>query len=445
MSQQQANNMDCSICCEAFNKTTRKQSNCRFCDLAFCTECQKRFLLESFTEPACMACKKGYTREHLLEILPKTFIDSDLKKHRENILYEREKCLLPATQARIETDKEIKQVEEQIAQLKAHLIVLRNGYSSNIIERKEFTRKCPGNNCQGFLSRNFKCGLCEIQVCKECHEIKEKGKEEEHVCDKNNVETVKLLAKDSKPCPACGVVIFKISGCSQMWCTSCHTAFDWTSGRIEKGVIHNPHYYEYQRATNGGVAPRVPGDVPCGGNYINDNSAYISWSRLEQKKIAQLQEIVRMIRHIRFVELPKVTITNEEMRNEDIRKKFLENEIDDTKFKWLLQKREKSNTIKREIRQVYDMFINCSTDIIRKTILDHPMTRKQKFSYVEPQTVEDALKELKGLVAYTNETFKKIGEIYGVISPLFDLCDSGLIMTTQNNQKITKKRVASQV
>jgi hypothetical protein len=49
-----------------------------------------------------------------------------------------------------------------------------------------------------------------------------------------------------------------------MFCTACNDcAFDWVTGRIET-VIHNPHYYEFQRQRNGGQAPRVAGDILCG-------------------------------------------------------------------------------------------------------------------------------------------------------------------------------------
>ena len=72
-----------------------------------------------------------------------------------------------------------------------------------------------------------------------------------------------MLAKDSKPCPKCQSLIFKINGCDQMWCTQCHTAFSWKTGKLEKN-IHNPHFYEWQRKNGGGAAPRNPGDFECG-------------------------------------------------------------------------------------------------------------------------------------------------------------------------------------
>ena len=77
-------------------------------------------------------------------------------------------------------------------------------------------------------------------------------------------ENVSWVLANTKPCPNCSELISKINGCDQMWCTSCHTAFSWNTGLEDKGaVIHNPHYYQYQREVNNGVIPRNPGDNPC--------------------------------------------------------------------------------------------------------------------------------------------------------------------------------------
>jgi ribosomal protein S15P/S13E len=79
--------------------------------------------------------------------------------------------------------------------------------------RRVFVRACPAGDCRGFLSQAWKCGMCDNWTCPECHEVKGKEKDGPHVCDPNNVETAKLLAKDSRPCPKCASVIFKIDGC----------------------------------------------------------------------------------------------------------------------------------------------------------------------------------------------------------------------------------------
>ena len=61
------------------------------------------------------------------------------------------------------------------------------------------------------------------------------------------IETVKLINKDTIPCPSCGNMITKISGCDQMWCPECKNAWSWSKGVVVFGYIHNPHYFEYQK------------------------------------------------------------------------------------------------------------------------------------------------------------------------------------------------------
>jgi hypothetical protein len=79
------------------------------------------------------------------------------------------------------------------------------------VERR-FVRACPVDGCRGFLSERWKCGTCEAAVCAKCHEPKAEG----HVCDPDVAASAALIASDSKPCPGCASLIFKISGCQQV-------------------------------------------------------------------------------------------------------------------------------------------------------------------------------------------------------------------------------------
>ena len=133
-------------------------------------------------------------------------------------------------------------------------------------EKKKFIRRCMKAGCQGFLSTAWKCGLCENYSCGKCFTVKGPAHDTPHECAKDDLATADMIRKDSKPCPSCGEYIEKTVGCSMMFCITCKTPWDWNTGKIvTKGVIHNPHYYEWLKRTGGGEAPRNPADVPCGG------------------------------------------------------------------------------------------------------------------------------------------------------------------------------------
>ena len=134
-----------------------------------------------------------------------------------------------------------------------------NDNGSQLFKRRKFIRHCSNNECRGFLSSQWKCGLCMEWTCSKCYTfIGENATENEHVCDPANIESAKLIASDTKSCPKCAVRIFKIIGCDHMWCTQCHVSFSWKTGQVMK-TTSNPHYYEWLIASNKPV-PREIGD-----------------------------------------------------------------------------------------------------------------------------------------------------------------------------------------
>lgn len=104
------------------------------------------------------------------------------------------------------------------------------------------------------------CGLCSKQVCKHCREDIT-GKKETHTCDPNIVANIKAMYEDAVPCPKCKEPISRISGCSHMFCTWCHTGFDYKTGLIIDAKHNtNPHFYRWQAAQ--AQLPRVAAQLP---------------------------------------------------------------------------------------------------------------------------------------------------------------------------------------
>jgi len=281
-------------------------------------------------------------------------------------------------------------------------VALKNGATVES-EKRKFVRKCPAGDCKGFLTTQWRCELCEKHICKECNEVLL----EEHVCDPGNVQTVELLKKDTKPCPSCGTMIFKISGCNQMWCPDCHTAFDWLSLRIETGRVHNPHYYDFQRAINNGTAPREPGDIPCGGlpdivhvykmlGVMGGRNAVAT----TQNQTAIIN-IHRLVSHIERIELGPGHGAPDNIHN---RVQYMMNELEEDEFKKLLQRREKFREKARDVRQIFQMFHDIVSDHLRQFVL---LQIK-----LEPMIeIFDQLRE------YTNTAFEKVRSRYHLKTP----------------------------
>lgn len=213
----------CNICTEKFTKNTRTKVNCEYCNFEACSACCKRWILDG-SAPKCMNndCDRTWTRKFISANFPKSFVTNEMKHHREEILFQQEVALLPETQPHVEEEIRKENIHKQILELRTRqaaieneMLELRNSLFTRqpVNERREFVRECPVEECRGFLSTAWKCGVCEQWTCPECHEVKGMNRDEPHTCNPDAVATAKLLARDTKPCPKCRTGIFKIDGC----------------------------------------------------------------------------------------------------------------------------------------------------------------------------------------------------------------------------------------
>ena len=209
---------ECGICIDTYNKTTRFCIVCNHCNYSACRICYGKYIL-SVPNPKCMSCNKEFSRDFLFNNFPKKFLNTTYKSHREKYLLDIEKTMLPATQVIVEGMKEKRRIKEEIIRIRGKIAdnynqisILESQLYTKNTEKKTFIRKCPNSDCRGFLSTQWKCNLCEKKTCKDCNECII-DTNFEHKCDPNNVETAKLINQDSKPCPKCGEIIYKIDGC----------------------------------------------------------------------------------------------------------------------------------------------------------------------------------------------------------------------------------------
>lgn len=224
---------DCPICCFSYTNFLRKPIQCKICKYDVCTKCVKTYLLDTVKDPHCMKCNIGWDREFIDNVLSKAFRIGELKKHRENLLLDRERGMLLTTMPLVEIEiikrknqneiiklnKEKHDFYKQIVALddkiNEHNSII-NGNDKKNIEIKVYQKPCPANDCRGFLS-NWKCSLCNVNVCSTCNIIKEEitTQTQEHKCKDDDIATAKLLEKDTRHCPNnnCRTPIFKIDGC----------------------------------------------------------------------------------------------------------------------------------------------------------------------------------------------------------------------------------------
>jgi len=241
----------CSVCIGTFNKKLQKELSCPYCQYAVCSQCTRRYMLSNQQDPHCMNCRRAWNREILSEMFPASFINKEYKNHRENVLYERERSMLPDTQPKViqtiqyrelkkEKDTLTKQLNDQIILLRKirtdlgdvenRIRMMTNTRNTrNNVYRNVTLRGCPKVDCRGFIQKDWTCGICQTHICSKCHEILPRPssshqptdlpessaavEQEAHVCKPEDVETATMIMKQTRPCPKCAVPIYKIDGC----------------------------------------------------------------------------------------------------------------------------------------------------------------------------------------------------------------------------------------
>lgn len=436
--------LECGICADTI--TISKNIQCEYCEFSACKSCWKHHILQE-TEPICMIreCGKVLSREFLCDKIGKTFVNTELKQHRETTLFNKEQALFPATQIEIERRKSIQKDRNALAALKHQINQLSRQYheiagkifraeqhvkTTEVKEKRDFIRHCPANDCMGYLSTAWKCGLCNMWACPDCHEIKGPRQDIEHTCNPETVESVKAIAADSKPCPKCQKLIFKIDGCDQMWCVGCETAFSWRTLRIENGPIHNPHFFQRRRelANGGEIAPGF-GVNPCGErrlshdtirelreSFVGRNGRNFLIDIYSQDRLAEdldgyniivklMYDKIRHLIEMRQYKMPQYQV-DYARRNMEYRVDYMTHKITKEQFCTMIQRQEKKSNKNHEIYNILDVFYQTSSDIIQRFIIECRTTGKFSCKIYA---------EFGELLSYCNKHLENIAKTYGSI------------------------------
>lgn len=427
---------DCPICIESYNRSTRSKVTCGNgeCGFSACKSCTRQYLLSSTQDPHCMSCKQAWTHDFMIASLNRSYMNADYRKHRSHLLMEREIAKLPEsmelaaneTKAR-DFDKVIQEKNDELSKLRAKMRELERerhiasheawnlrNPGKEAKQTRQFIMPCPKEDCRGFLSSQYKCEICKFHTCSHCLEVIGLTKEG-HECDPDTVATANAIKAQTKPCPKCGTRISKISGCDQMWCVGCHTAFSWRTGEVDTGIVHNPHFFQFQRQAQAGGGAAAGGARQIGLNQCNQEQLpyWYSFNRSVLRKVNNTQiknditAIYRLCAHLRRAEIiPTQRKIRTLSNNSNYRVKYLLNEMDKEELAKKLFSNDKLRRRLVETVNVMDLLEN----IGRETILGLYNSPLDDLT----QLATNETVKFREISTYCNTQFDSISKLYKV-------------------------------
>jgi hypothetical protein len=415
----------------------------------------------------------------LVKNLNQNWVLSDYKKILSNVILSSELGKIPETLPYAEIEKQKRnlmqknvQIKTQMDECKTQLRKLANAYTANgylirgeqvpyrymnnlvtdvpvsIDIRKKFIMQCPGNECKGFLSTAYKCGLCDQYTCKDCLVIKP---DETHTCNENDKLSAVMIRESTKPCPKCRTPIYKIDGCDQMFCMArdkdgsvCQTVFSWKSGlQLFNVDVHNPHYFALQREN--GYVPRNARDIHCGGmpelQTILQLFRYIQRDMPEMIKeglnIPELDGRVRstyrrVSEHIQYV-LPRYRTLIQRHPNvmREHRINYILSKCTKEEFAEQQYRTERDYYKNMDILHTYELIGVCGIETFQNIIHDIPTvpifidccSTHPDYPQHCCQSVIDKLDQFYTIIQFCNEKMKEISVTYNISVNVFDqLC-----------------------
>ena len=356
-----------------------------------------------YNNPQCMKCLVPFTKQFSI----KNGLVLVYKNHHRNILWEREKSLLPDTQIFLEWENEMNLLKkrlrfgERVQFPPKPRLVLSSSSETTIFA-------CPGLECRGFVS-GLQCGVCRKPVCSRCREFIEIVKDDEpkkgtsshskHKCDQETVESIKAIQTDSKQCPRCKVSIFRIEGCDHMFCTHCRTHFQYSDGKILQKSSN--HHYERTPVFSKNITSyftstsKSASTTECNQDPLVDSipSSVVDFVQLQNSNLYRaLWSETSAARFLLRKRFSGVTI---EVAHQEsllaIRLLFLRNLITEEQAKSrVLLEDEKQEKIWRQ-RSLLEMYLNTVNDLQRYVYVDRSLTSINEACHIYENLIETCM------------------------------------------------------
>lgn len=334
----------------------------------------------------------------------------------------------------------IRTIGEEIIQLDQ--LISNNTINKTI--KYTYIQNCANEDCKGSITDDYKCQVCDLTTCSKCNIIILNN----HKCNPDDIATNQLIQNTSKPCPNCNILLFKIGGCDQFFCTICYTPFNWNTGEIIKNqFFHNPHYMEMLTngsITNETVFGNINNNTDIRNLYINIINKISNWRQhkqlhrikssinsniyLEYKNITDITiynissyiipmmgRIIRMYGHIKGVEL-MVYKNDYLLNNRGLRIKYLMNNINEDEFKTEIYKKYYKNEKNLEIYNILNSFVLISETIFLNLVeipnITQELSNEEIIIYFKP--IQNYINQFDILKNKINVDLTNICKIYKI-------------------------------
>jgi hypothetical protein len=236
-----------------------------------------------------------------------------------------------------------------------------------------------------------------------------------------------------------------LRNCSQMWCITCQTPWDWNTGKVvTTGAIHNPHYYEWMKR-NGQAMPRNPADVPCGG-YPNAWELRRMPKGLSAATANLFFEFHRICQELQDISTRAYRAHIDNTVVADINVKFLLGDYDEKHWGQLLGKNERKRKRDSEVQEIFAAFRMVAVELINRvqnyreggirSFTDLPAPNAEKF-------LEALYVEIEGLITMINDALRSCSISHNYSVPYIHKEGAYYSIKTKNFSDEAKKKRGS--
>jgi IBR domain, a half RING-finger domain len=404
---------DCSICYGEYPYLNKKKKNqeiqCPQCLQQVCVTCQTMY-----AKGECMHCKMVWKVSFIVEKMGSTFYEKVMKPKKIEELLVAEKEKLPQLQPLVEWERKTRQDKENS----------RFGIPPSMIARPKISASkiqvfpCPTTGCRGFIQNGQSkkqcgtCSVCQKDACVRCLASLANTTVDAHVCKVEDIQSLLAIQQDSRQCPRCTSFIYRTEGCNHMYCTNCHTHFDWVSGSILK-TSTNGHYLNLQKFSENiatlptpdeSTSPQKEDSTGCPTFSLTANK--VDFEKMKEKGVGSERFLHSLYEDSNSIRLYKrKRLVEEEMKQEYQMKleeygiRYLMNEI--MEVQW-------GKALFNQFKQYERAFLYA--DIFNLYLSTIDMLQEQLFT---KGTEEGLDKQLRELLQLCNQSFESIQKEYG--------------------------------